>query len=171
MQVSAADLLDPGYVAQRARRIDRRRAQDFGHGVPPRSGTVYLTAADSGGMMVSYIQSNYMGFGSGVVVPGTGISLQNRGACFRLTPGHPNQVGPRQTPFHTIIPAFATRAGQPLMSFGVMGADMQPQGHMQMMVRARRLPAEPASGRGRRRAGRCWAGAASSSSTTCRMRR
>jgi gamma-glutamyltranspeptidase/glutathione hydrolase len=135
MQVSAADLLDPGYVAQRARRIDRRQAQDFGYGVPPRSGTVYLTAADSGGMMVSYIQSNYMGFGSGVVVPGTGISLQNRGACFRLTPGHPNQVGPGKRPMHTIIPAFATRAGQPLMSFGVMGGDMQPQGHTQMMVR------------------------------------
>lgn len=135
MQVSAADLLDPGYVVQRARRIDRRQAQDFGHGVPPRSGTVYLTAADSSGMMVSYIQSNYMGFGSGVVVPGTGISLQNRGACFRLTPGHPNQVGPGKRPMHTIIPAFATRAGQPLMSFGVMGGDMQPQGHTQMMVR------------------------------------
>jgi gamma-glutamyltranspeptidase/glutathione hydrolase len=135
MQVSAADLLDPGYIAQRARRIDRRQAQDFGHGVPPRSGTVYLTAADSGGMMASYIQSNYMGFGSGVVVPGTGISLQNRGTGFRLTPGHPNQVGPGKRPMHTIIPAFATRAGQPLMSFGVMGGDMQPQGHTQMMVR------------------------------------
>ena len=103
--------------------------------MPPRSGTVYLTAADASGMMVSYIQSNYMGFGSGVVVPGTGISLQNRGACFRLTPGHPNQVGPGKRPMHTIIPAFATRAGQPLMSFGVMGGDMQPQGHTQMMVR------------------------------------
>jgi gamma-glutamyltranspeptidase/glutathione hydrolase len=135
MQVSPADLLDPGYIAQRARRIDRQRAQDFGHGVPPRSGTVYLTAADSHGMMVSYIQSNYMGFGSGVVVPGTGISLQNRGACFVLTSGHPNQVGPGKRPMHTIIPAFATRAGQPLMSFGVMGGDMQPQGHTQMMVR------------------------------------
>ncbi len=135
MQVSTSDLLDPSYIVQRARRIDRQRAQDFGHGVPPRSGTVYLTAADSAGMMISYIQSNYMGFGSGVVVPETGISLQNRGACFRLTPGHPNQVGPGKRPMHTIIPAFATRAGQPLMSFGVMGGDMQPQGHTQMMVR------------------------------------
>jgi gamma-glutamyltranspeptidase/glutathione hydrolase len=135
MQVSAADLLDPGYIAQRAERIDRRRAQDFGYGVPPRSGTVYLTAADANGMMVSYIQSNYMGFGSGVVVPDTGISLQNRGAGFSLTSGHPNQVGPGKRPMHTIIPAFATRSGRPLMSFGVMGGDMQPQGHTQMMVR------------------------------------
>jgi gamma-glutamyltranspeptidase/glutathione hydrolase len=135
MRVSAADLLDPGYLDQRARRIDPRRAQDFGAGVPPRSGTVYLAAADANAMMVSYIQSNYSGFGSGVVVPGTGISLQNRGTCFRLTPGHPNQVGPGKRPFHTIIPAFATRDSQPLMSFGVMGGDMQAQGHTQMMVR------------------------------------
>jgi gamma-glutamyltranspeptidase/glutathione hydrolase len=135
MRVSPQDLLDPAYLKQRAARIDRRRAQDFGHGTPPQSGTVYLTAADAGGMMVSYIQSNYMGFGSGVVVPDTGISLQNRGTCFRLTPGHPNRVGPRKRPFHTIIPAFATRDGQPLASFGVMGADMQAQGHVQMIVR------------------------------------
>ena len=85
--------------------------------------------------MVSYIQSNYMGFGSGVVVPGTGISLQNRGSGFRLQPGHPNLVGRGKRPFHTIIPAFLTRDGKPLMSFGVMGADMQPQGHLQMVVR------------------------------------
>jgi gamma-glutamyltranspeptidase/glutathione hydrolase len=135
MRVTSADLLDGDYLERRARRIDRQQAQDFGAGAPPRSGTVYLTAADASGMMVSYIQSNYMGFGSGVVVPGTGISLQNRGTCFRLTPGHPNQVGPGKRPFHTIIPAFATREGQPLMSFGVMGGDMQAQGHTQMMVR------------------------------------
>jgi gamma-glutamyltranspeptidase/glutathione hydrolase len=135
MRVAVADLLNPSYLEQRARRIDRQRAQDFSPGTPPRSGTVYLTAADSAGMMVSYIQSNYAGFGSGVVVPGTGISLQNRGSGFRLLPGHPNEVGPAKRPFHTIIPAFATRAGQPLMSFGVMGGDMQAQGHTQMMVR------------------------------------
>jgi gamma-glutamyltranspeptidase/glutathione hydrolase len=86
-------------------------------------------------MMVSYIQSNYMGFGSGVVVPGTGISLQNRGACFTLQPGHPNLVGGGKRPFHTIIPAFLSCDGKPVMSFGVMGGDMQPQGHMQMTVR------------------------------------
>lgn len=135
MHVSAAQMLDPTYLAQRARSIDPSRAQDFGPGVPPQSGTVYLTAADKDGMMVSYIQSNYMGFGSGVVVRGTGISLQNRGACFTLEPGHPNEVGPHKRPFHTIIPAFVTREGVPVMSFGVMGGDMQAQGHLQMLVR------------------------------------
>ena len=136
MEITARDMLDPDYLLRRAKRIDRKRAQDFGHGLPKPSGTVYLTAADVTGMMVSYIQSNYMGFGSGVVVPDTGISLQNRGSGFSLAPGHPNQVGPRKRPFHTIIPAFLTRgAGSPVMSFGVMGADMQPQGHVQMTVR------------------------------------
>jgi gamma-glutamyltranspeptidase/glutathione hydrolase len=135
MRMSAADLLDPGYLKTRASRIDPKRAQDFGHGTPPQSGTVYLAAADASGMMVSYIQSNYMGFGSGVVVPDTGIAMQNRGACFVLASGHPNQVGPGKRPFHTIIPAFATKDERALMSFGVMGADMQPQGHVQMMVR------------------------------------
>jgi len=135
MQVAPSDMLDPAYLRRRAALIDPARAQDFGHGVPPASGTVYLTAADAAGMMVSYIQSNYNGFGSGVVVPDTGISLHNRGFGFSLEPGHPNQVGPAKRPFHTIIPAFVTQSGQPLMSFGVMGADMQPQGHVQMMVR------------------------------------
>ena len=85
--------------------------------------------------MVSMIQSNNMGFGSGVVVPGTGISLHNRGANFVATPGHPNQVGPRKRPYHTIIPGFVTRQGAPVMTLGVMGGPMQPQGHMQVMVR------------------------------------
>jgi gamma-glutamyltranspeptidase / glutathione hydrolase len=135
MQVNTAELLDSAYLKKRAALIDRKRAQDFGHGSPRPSGTVYLTAADAGGMMISYIQSNYMGFGSGVVVPDTGISMQNRGFGFKLDPKHPNCIGPRKRPFHTIIPAFATTQGAPLMSFGVMGADMQPQGHVQMMVR------------------------------------
>jgi gamma-glutamyltranspeptidase/glutathione hydrolase len=127
-------LLDPSYLQSRATLIDMSRAGRPVAGLPP-SGTVYLTAADAGGMMVSFIQSNYLGFGAGVVVPGTGISLHNRGAGFSLEPGHPNQVGQRKRPFHTIIPAFLTRDGRPVMSFGVMGADMQPQGHVQMVTR------------------------------------
>ena len=86
-------------------------------------------------MMVSYIQSNFSGFGSGVVVPGAGISLQNRGSGFSLRPGHANIVAPRKRPFHTIIPAFVTRDGEPAMSFGVMGGSMQAQGHTQVMLR------------------------------------
>ncbi|MGQ0546950.1 MAG: gamma-glutamyltransferase family protein [Betaproteobacteria bacterium] len=131
--VRPKDLLGKDYLASRAKSINLTRAQDFGHGAPPRSGTVYLAAADASGMMVSFIQSNYMGFGSGVVVEG--ISLQNRGGTFVFTPGHPNQVGPRKRPYQTIIPAFVTREGRPVMSFGVMGGTMQPQGHAQVMVR------------------------------------
>ncbi|HEX4927277.1 MAG TPA: gamma-glutamyltransferase family protein [Burkholderiales bacterium] len=133
VSVRCEDLLDKEYLKSRARLIDMKRAQDFGHGRPPQSGTVYLTAADASGMMVSFIQSNYMGFGSGVVVDG--ISLQNRGGTFVLEPGHPNQVGPRKRPYQTIIPGFVTRGGKPVMSFGVMGGTMQPQGHAQVMVR------------------------------------
>ena len=128
-------LLDRGYLASRAKLIDMRKAQPFAAGTPPKGGTVYLTAADASGMMVSMIQSNYMGFGSGVVVPGTGISLQNRGATFVLTEGHPNRIGPGKRPYQTIIPGFVTRDGSPVMSFGVMGGTMQPQGHTQVMVR------------------------------------
>jgi gamma-glutamyltranspeptidase / glutathione hydrolase len=135
MRVGARDLLDPDYLASRAKLIDPARAQDFGHGKLPRGGTVYLTAADASGMMVSMIQSNFMGFGSGVVVPGTGISLQNRGSGFNLTPGHANQVGPGKRPFHTIIPGFVTRDGKPVMGVGLMGGTMQAQGHTQLMVR------------------------------------
>ena len=134
MQVTAAQLLDDTYLAERARLIDPRRAQDFQAGNPVKGGTIYLSAADEQGMMVSFIQSNYMGFGSGCVEPNFGISLQNRGHDFSLRPG-PNQVAPGQRPFHTIIPAFLTKDGQPVMSFGVMGANMQPQGHVQTLVR------------------------------------
>ncbi|MEP7183051.1 MAG: gamma-glutamyltransferase family protein [Betaproteobacteria bacterium] len=135
MEVTAAALLDPGYLASRAKLIDRHRAQDFGPGTPPKGGTIYLCAADERGMMVSLIQSNYMGFGSGVVVPGTGISLQNRGAGFSLATGHPNEIGGGKRPFHTIIPGFLTQDGGPLAAFGVMGGPIQPPGHVQTLVR------------------------------------
>ncbi len=145
-EVTIAHLLDPDYLAHRAKEIDRERATDFTHGVPHRfvrpGGTIYLTTADVSGMMVSLIQSNYMGFGSGVVVPGTGISLQNRGHGFSFDPAHPNVVAGGKRPFHTIIPGFLTRSAGgddgvqvPQMSFGVMGGNMQPQGHLQSLVR------------------------------------
>jgi gamma-glutamyltranspeptidase/glutathione hydrolase len=135
MTLSPREMLDPAYLAARARLIDPKRAQDFGPGHLPQGGTIYLTAADEHGMMVSFIQSNYMGFGSGVVLPGYGISLQNRGHGFTLERGRANLVGPGKRPFHTIIPAFLTKDGEPVMSFGVMGGDMQPQGHLQTLVR------------------------------------
>jgi len=141
--VGVDDLLDDAYLASRAKLIDPGRAQDFGAGAPRRGGTVYLSAADESGMMVSYIQSNYAGFGSGVVVPGTGVSLQNRGYGFVTTPGHPNRVGPRKRPFHTIIPGFLMRGGEPLMSFGVMGGPMQAQGHLQMTLRTQLWEQDP----------------------------
>src|SRR6478752_41636 len=135
MRVTTAQLLDDAYLEQRAKAIDMQRTQQHKAGIPAGGGTVYLAAADEKGMMLSFIQSNYMGFGSGVVVPGTGISLQNRGAGFTLKRGHPNDVGPRKRPFQTIIPGFLTRDGQPVMTFGVMGGNMQAQGHVQIVVR------------------------------------
>lgn len=139
MDLTPEQMLDPAYLKARAACIDPRRAQDVGAGNPAKGGTVYLTTADASGMMVSFIQSNYMGFGAGVVEPEFGISLQNRGHGFNLAtaPGRntANLVAPRKRPFHTIIPAFLTRDGQPVMSYGVMGANMQPQGHVQTLVR------------------------------------
>ncbi|MCJ2064009.1 gamma-glutamyltransferase family protein [Methylobacterium sp. J-088] len=135
MELTSEAMLDPAYLASRAKLIDLGRAQVFGPGKPPAGGTIYLTAADESGMMVSFIQSNFMGFGSGVVVPGWGISLQNRGYGFVLDPDSPNVVAPGKRPFHTIIPGFLTRDRAPVMSFGVMGGNMQPQGHVQTLVR------------------------------------
>lgn len=134
-RVTPEMLLDPAYLAERARAIDPARASCPGPGKPHSGGTVYLTTADRNGMMVSYIQSNFKGFGSGVVVPGTGIALHNRGWGFNLKAGHPNQVAPGKRPFHTIIPGFLMRNGAPLASFGVMGGSMQAQGHVQMTSR------------------------------------
>ncbi|XQU68306.1 gamma-glutamyltransferase [Cupriavidus sp. H18C1] len=135
MEVTPEQMLDDAYLKSRARLIDMKRATHFDFGMPKVGGTIYLTAADENGMMISFIQSNYMGFGSGVVVPGTGISLQNRGVGFSMDPKSPNVVAGGKRPFHTIIPAFMTRNGRPVMSFGVMGGDMQPQGHLQTVVR------------------------------------
>lgn len=142
-RVTVEDLLDDGYLSARAKEIKTDVASDFRAGAPKRGGTVYLTAADASGMMVSFIQSNYMGFGSGVVVPGTGVSLQNRGAGFSLDPNHQNFVGPNKRPFHTIIPAFLMKGGAPLMSFGVMGGPMQAQGHVQMTLRTQLFGQDP----------------------------
>ena len=135
MALTPAQMLDDAYLARRARLIDMHRAQDFQAGNPVKGGTIYLTAADEQGMMVSFIQSNYMGFGSGCVEPEFGISLHNRGHAFSLDASSPNVVAPGKRPFHSIIPAFLSRGGQPVMSFGVMGANMQPQGHVQTLVR------------------------------------
>jgi gamma-glutamyltranspeptidase/glutathione hydrolase len=135
MEVKVEALLDREYLARRASLLDAAQARDPGHGVPRAGGTVYLTAADAEGTMVSFIQSNYTGFGSGIVIPGTGIAMQNRGCCFTLEKGHPNEAAPGKRPYHTIIPGFVTRADQPVMSFGVMGGLMQPQGHAQVLIR------------------------------------
>ncbi len=135
MDLSVDALLNPSYLAKRAKQIDMSRAKVPEFGMPLQGGTVYLTAADATGMMVSFIQSNFFAFGSGVVIPGTGISMQNRGVGFTLEKGHPNQVAGAKRPFHTIIPGFITSNGNPLMSFGVMGGNMQPQGHVQIVIR------------------------------------
>ncbi|MEX0885392.1 MAG: gamma-glutamyltransferase family protein [Phycisphaeraceae bacterium] len=135
MRVSTAWLLDRDRLAERARAITLAAAHHPAGDVAVDHGTVYIAAADADGMMVSFIQSNYEGFGSGVVIPGTGISMQNRAAGFTLEPGHPNEVAGGKRPFHTIIPAFVTRGDKPAMAFGVMGGHMQAQGHVQMILR------------------------------------
>jgi gamma-glutamyltranspeptidase/glutathione hydrolase len=135
MRIKPSEMLDKAYLKERAKLIDPNKARTPTFGHPARGGTVYLTAADESGMMVSYIQSNFSGFGSGVVVPGTGISLQNRGSGFSVKVDHANVVAPRKRPFHTIIPGFVTHKGQPLMGFGVMGGSMQAQGHTQVISR------------------------------------
>jgi gamma-glutamyltranspeptidase / glutathione hydrolase len=139
MEVTPEQMLDDAYLKARAKLIDPKRATQFDFGMPRSGGTIYLSAVDEHGMMVSFIQSNYMGFGSGVVVPGTGIALQNRGCGFSMDPVSPNVVEGGKRPFHTIIPAFLTQQvdgrQEAVMSFGVMGGDMQPQGHLQSVVR------------------------------------
>jgi gamma-glutamyltranspeptidase / glutathione hydrolase len=133
MNVSPAAMLNRDFLKQRAKLIDLKRAQDFSPSAELKGGTVYLNSADESGMMVSLIQSNYYGFGSGVVVDG--ISLQNRGYGFVTDPKHPNCVAGGKRPFHTIIPGFILKDGKPQSAFGVMGGHMQPQGHMQTAIR------------------------------------
>lgn len=140
MDVKVEQLLDPAHLSTRAKLLDPSHAHDPNWGTPKPGGTILLTAADASGMMVSFIQSNYEGFGSGIVVPGTGVAFQNRGACFDLQPGHPNQIAGGKRPYHTIIPGFLTQPDekgtqQPVMAFGVMGGYMQPQGHLQVLSR------------------------------------
>jgi gamma-glutamyltranspeptidase/glutathione hydrolase len=132
MEVSPEAFLDKAYAEERRRLIGRAARPWPDPGLKP-GGTVYLAAAD-GERMVSFIQSNYMGFGAGILVPGTGIALHNRGAGFTLEPDHPNRLAPGKRPFHTLIPGFLSREGRPLGPFGVMGGLMQPQGHVQVLV-------------------------------------
>jgi gamma-glutamyltranspeptidase/glutathione hydrolase len=131
--VPVAALLSAAYTQARAAQMDMAQARPPTAGQPPRHGdTVYLTVADGQGNMVSWIQSLYMGFGSGLTAGTTGVQLQNRGANFSLEPGHPNEVAPGKRPYHTIIPGFITNKGRAWSSFGVMGGFMQPQGHLQV---------------------------------------
>ncbi len=133
MKVNTEQLLNEAFAAER-RRLITGEARDPAPGKPEGAGTVYLCTADSQGNMVSYIQSNYRGFGSGLVVPGTGIALHNRGTNFYMDPASENCVGPEKKPYHTIIPGFLTKDGQAVGPFGVMGAFMQPQGHVQVVM-------------------------------------
>ncbi len=135
MTVTTDWLLDEQRLAELADTIDPQRASDPDDTLRDGGGTVYLATADASGMMVSFIQSNFTGFGSGVVVPGTGVSLQSRARGFVTDPDHPNAVGPGKLPFHTIIPGFLMRGGRPQMAFGVMGGPFQTQGHVQVLTR------------------------------------
>jgi gamma-glutamyltranspeptidase/glutathione hydrolase len=129
-------LLSKTYAAERRKLIGARAAKTYDSGHPAlRDGdTIYLCTADAAGNMVSLIQSNYRGMGSGIVVPGSGFAFQDRGEMFTLEPGHANVYAPGKRPFHTIIPGFAMKDGQPWQAFGLMGGGMQPQGHVQVLV-------------------------------------
>lgn len=140
--VPVADLLADDYIRRRADAIGPQAAEPCA-GKPRSGGTVYLATADRDGMMVSFIQSNYEGFGSGLVVPGTGIALHNRGKDLSFDPDHPDTIAPRKRPYHTIIPGFLSKDGNPVGPFGVMGGYMQPQGHAQLLVKMLDLGMNP----------------------------
>lgn len=136
-EAPVAELLSDRYADQRRALINPERAAasvDPGNPALQEGDTIYLTTADSSGMMVSLIQSNFRGMGSGMAPPGLGFIFQDRGEQFVLKPGHPNSFEPRKRPFHTIIPAFITKGGKPWISFGLMGGAMQPQGHAQIVI-------------------------------------
>lgn len=136
--VPVDELISKAYASERGQLLDMKRAtRSYPHGDPEKlkdGDTIYLATADAAGNMVSLIQSNFRGMGSGMAPPGMGFILQDRGELFSLDPDHPNAFEPGKRPFHTIIPAFVTRQGQPWLSFGVMGGAMQPQGHVQILV-------------------------------------
>lgn len=134
-KVPVKDLISKEYANKRRSLINpERSARSYDYGELEQGNTIYMTVADKEGNMVSLIQSNYRGMGSGMVPPGLGFMLQDRGELFSLEEGHKNVYEPRKRPFHTIIPAFVTKDGKPFMSFGVMGGAMQPQGHVQILV-------------------------------------
>ena len=136
-KVPVADLISKEYAAKRAKLIDPKKALTDAPAGDPKlstSETIYLTVVDKDRNCVSLIQSNYFGFGSGLSAPGTGFGIQNRGCLFALDEGHANKLEPGKRPFHTIIPAMVTKDNKPFLSFGVMGGDMQPQGHAQVLV-------------------------------------
>lgn len=150
VDVPVAELLGEGHIVTRRSVMGGRAGEP--RPVDPRgSDTVYLAAADGEGQMVSFIQSNFAGFGSHIVIPGTGVSLQNRGWGFSLEPGHPNELAPRKRPFHTIIPGFLTQGGHPVGPFGVMGGHMQAQGHVQVVLDTVDLRDDPQTALGRPR--------------------
>jgi gamma-glutamyltranspeptidase/glutathione hydrolase len=136
-KVPIQGLLSKSYAAERRKLIHMHRAAhtyDVGNPAFQQGDTIYLTTADAEGNMVSLIQSNYRGMGSGIVVPGLGFGFQDRGEMFVMERDHPNAYAPGKRPLHTIIPAFVTKDGHPFVSFGVMGGAMQPQGHVQIVV-------------------------------------
>jgi len=148
MRVQPGDLLARGFLEALAAEIDPAKARDFQHGPPKTGGTILLCTADRDGNMVSLIQSNYEGWGSGIVIPGTGIAMQNRGACFTLEKGHVNEYAPSKLPYHTIIPGMLVRrdaqgAARPHVAFGCMGGYMQPQGQLQIASRLEDHRANP----------------------------